>query len=165
MIPTVYFTNGIPVCPGGFPCLSPVLRWRPLRAVHSSSKLLFACRHLKSITLTNLHSREHCYHWLHTEACWSSTSQVRSELGEFVYVCVYKESKREELQHQVQWLPRQHTTHTQWWTSTCEANTYLTQQLLPKSLRVWTAAEWVEESGEGELKNKEEVVQYITAPK
>lgn len=111
MIPTVYFTNGIPVCPGGFPCLSPVLRWRPLRAVHSSSKLLFACRHLKSITLTNLHSREHCYHWLHTEACWSSTSQVRSELGEFVYVCVYKGSKREELQHQVQWSPRQHTTH------------------------------------------------------
>lgn len=53
MLPQLHFTDGLPARLGCSPCLSPVWRCWPLRAAHSSSKLPFACRHLKSITLTN----------------------------------------------------------------------------------------------------------------
>lgn len=42
IISKVPFTDGLPVCPGGFPRLSPVWRRGPPSAAHSSSKLLLA---------------------------------------------------------------------------------------------------------------------------
>lgn len=89
MFPQLHFTDGVPARPGCSPCLSPVWRRWPLRADHSSSKLLFACRHLKSITLTNPLSLELRYPWLHAgnwcilpkySKIWGVTGYVRVDL-------------------------------------------------------------------------------------
>lgn len=155
MIPQLHFTDGLPVSSGGFPCLRPVWRRWPLRAAHSSSKLLFACRHLKSITSTNPLSAEHCYPQLHT-----GTWCVKHKLGEDWGVTVLyipKASGRSYTTVIGNYLS--HTpTDTQWTICTFETN--CSRQLLPKSLHVWTAAEWAEEEdGEGGMKNREQALQ------
>lgn len=45
-------------------------------------------------------------------------------------------------------------TDTQWVTCTWKTNTFFTQQLLPKSPRVWAAAVSVEEKKEGRMKTR-----------
>lgn len=116
MISRVQFTECLPVRSGGSPCLNPVWSCWPLRATHSSSKLLFACRHLKIITFTNPVFGEHCYLCLH--AGLMCPTKIRWDLRwDCFWKCVYTESNREELQQPDPWLHKI-PTHVQQWTST-----------------------------------------------
>lgn len=170
MIQSVHFTDCLPVGPVCWACLNPVWRWRLLRAVQSSSKLLLACRHLKSITLPNPLSEEHGYQRLHAGASLFSVRArwdvrwkrffkfqylqegkggdktgrshgvvVGREGGISCSLCTQKSDHHSYITHPLTDAPRR--------TSTCVAYADRTRQLLPKSRRVWTAAEQVGDGG------------------
>lgn len=154
MFPQLHFTDDLPARPGCSPCLSPVWRRWPLTAAHSSSKLLFACRHLKSITLTNPLSLELRYPWLHRELMYPSEIQQDLRRNWFC-TCGSGNSRREELPQRGRWLPKLPYTHRCTMTNLyMKTNMFFPQQLLPKSPHVWAAAVWVEEQDEGGIKSR-----------
>lgn len=109
MFPQLHFTDDLPARWGSFPCLSPVWRCWLLRAAQSSSKL-FACRHLKSITLTNPLSGEllplAIYRGL---MCPPKTKQD----PRWNWFCTSGSANSlwEELQQRERWLPKLPHTH------------------------------------------------------
>lgn len=119
MFPQLHFTDG----PGCSPCLSPVWRRWPLRAAHSSSKLLFACRHLKSIALTNPLSLELRYPWLHT-GNWCILPQYSKIWGVsgFVHVDLVTVGGRSYLNVAGDYLSCHTPTDAQWLTCTWKLN-------------------------------------------